>query len=197
MGFQAALVLFLAPIFSAPLISSEIESHRMDLLRLTRIPSWRIVSGKFQSVIIPLLFLMIATLPPYLALGRIQPDLIPRLVRSATTLLATLLFVASTGLFFSSMSRKSSTAIAATYVAVIGTCALGLVGLLGQDRFSPSWLERIFAINPVVTMLSEIGPKQLRQSFNLWLPNLRFLLVGTGVMLTLTTIKVARLMQPE
>jgi len=196
-SFQVALVLFAAPIFSAPLISSEIESGRFDLLRLTKLSSLRIITGKFESVIIPLAILLVATLPPYLALAYIEPALQKGIIRSTITLGATLLFICSAGIFFSSLSRKTSTSIAATYVVVVLTCVLSLIGLLAQETFSHAVLQRLFVINPVVTMLSESALPELRDRFRLWLPNLYFLLIGSGVLLALASFRVRQLVGPE
>ena len=196
-SFQMILVLFLAPIFSAPLISSEVESGRFDLLRLTKLRGLKITLGKFESVILPLLTLMIATLPPYLALGYIDRSLIPGILHSAGTLGATLLFVCSAGIFFSSMVRRTSTSVAATYVVVVLTCVVSLVGLLAESGFSHEVLQYLFVVNPVVSMLSEVALPELRQNFNLWLPNIYFLLVGSGVLLILTSLRVSYLVRPR
>jgi len=196
-SFQMALVLFAAPIFSAPLISGEVESGRFDLLRATKLTSLKIVSGKFQSVIIPLAILLVATLPPYLALAYIEPAIKQGIARSAVTLAATLLFVCSAGMFFSSISRKTSTSIAATYVVVVVTCVLSLIGLLAEQTFSPGTLRALFLINPVVTMLGEVALRDIHDTFHLWLPNLYFLLIASGVLLALTVFRVRQLVRPE
>jgi hypothetical protein len=196
-SFQMVLVLFLAPIFSAPLISSEVESGRFDLLRLTKLRGLKIVTGKFESVILPLLILMIATLPPYLALGYIDRSLIPGILRSAGTLGATLLFVCSAGIFFSSMVRRTSTSVAATYVVVVLTCVVSLVGLLAESGFSHEVLQTLFVVNPIVSMLSEVALPDLRQNFSLWLPNIYFLLIGSGVLLIATSLRVGYIVRPR
>lgn len=196
-SFQMVLMLLVAPIFSAPLISSEIESGRFDLLRLTKLSSIKIVSGKFQSVVLPLTMLVIATLPPYLALGYIEPVLWPHIARTGVTLVATLLFVCSAGMFFSAMSRKTATSVAATYVLVVLTCVLSLVGLLAPASFSPAVLRRVFVVNPVVTMLAEVALPSLRDKYELWLPNLYFLLVSSVVLMVLATLRVRMLVRPR
>lgn len=196
-SFQMVLVLFVTPIFSGPLISSEVEAGRFDLLRLTKLRSLQIVSGKFQSVIIPLFIMMLATLPPYIALGYIKPSLVPGIIRSAGTLVVTLLFVCAAGVFFSSISRKTSTSVASTYVVVVIMGVLSLVGLLAQDSFSHTVLQYMFVINPVVCMLSEVAYPSLRDNFQLWLPNLYFLLTGTVVLLCASAIRVYYLVKPR
>ena len=118
---------------------------------------------------------------------------------------ATLLFLSSAGVFFSSLSRKSSTSIAATYVTAVVICVLSLIGVLAPDRFSEPALARVFVVNPVVTVLRESAATQdspamfqaLRERSDLWLPNLRFLLVSTVVLLALTVARVRALMRPD
>ena len=200
-----ALIFFLVPLFSAPLISSEIESRHLDLLRLSRLSSLGIVVGKLESVVVLVSILLVATLPALLALGHVQKELVVPIKHCSATLLATVLFLSSAGVFFSSLSRKSSTSIAATYVTAVVICVLSLIGVLAPDRFSEPALARVFVVNPVVTVLRESAATQdspamlqaLRERFDLWLPNLRFLLVSTVVLLALTVARVRALMRPD
>ncbi|MFW5914909.1 MAG: ABC transporter permease [Planctomycetota bacterium] len=196
-SFQMALVLFLTPIFSGPLISSEIEAGRFDLLRLTKLKPLQIVTGKFQSVLLPLVIMMLATMPPYLALGYIDRALVPGILRSSATLGATLLFVCAAGIFFSSMARRTSTSVAATYIVVILMGVVSLVGLLARAGLSHSVLQTIFVINPVVAMLSEIAVPSLKQDFNLWLPNIYILLSGSAALLLAAAVRVHYLVRPR
>jgi len=196
---QAVLFLFIVPILSSTLICGEIEGKRFDLLRLTRLSSWRIVSGKLLAILLPLVILMIATLPPYLILARIDPD--PRLkaavVRSSVTMLSMLVFLSLVGIFFSSMGRRTAFSIAATYVVVVLTCVGGVMGLLGFSAFSRGTLYIMFVINPIVTVLGEVALSEKLEGFNLWGANLAFLWGASLVLLGLTVLRVRRLIRPE
>ncbi|MBS3764103.1 MAG: ABC transporter permease, partial [Planctomycetes bacterium] len=196
-SFQMVLILFLGPIFSAPLISREIENGHFDLLRLTKLRSLKIVAGKFESVILPLAILMVATLPPYLMLGYVKPEFVPGILRSSATLLVTLIFVCSAGIFFSSMCRKTSSSIAGTYTVVVLTCVMSLFGLLAAQSIHPDVLQKIFVINPVVTMLSETALTDLRETYDLWLPNLYILGGSIVVLLFVASLRVAMLVRPR
>ncbi len=195
-GFQMILILFMGPIFSAPLISREIENKRFDLLRLTRLSSLKIIAGKYQSVILPVLLLLAATMPAYLVLGYVDESLIPGILRSSVTLLVTLLFICSAGIFFSAFSRRTSTSIAATYAVVLVVCVLSLIGLPAQQHFSHGVLQILFVINPIVAMLSETALPALSEDFYLWLPNLYFMLVSTIIMLLIATIRTGYIVRP-
>ncbi len=195
-SFQMTLILFMGPIFSAPLISREVENQRFDLLRLTRLSSFTIVSGKYQSVIIPVVLLLIATLPPYFALGYVDRTLITGILRSSATLLATLIFICSAGVMFSSFAKRTSSSIAATYVVVVATCVLSLIGLLARQHFSHDVLQTMFVVNPIVVMLSEIALPELRETFRLWLPNIYFLIIAAISMLFVAVIRVSYIVRP-
>ena len=65
-----------------------------------------------------------ATRPALQALGHVQKGLVVPIKHC------------SAGVFFSSLSRKSSTSIAATYVTAMVICVLSLIGVLAPDRFS-------------------------------------------------------------
>ena len=143
-NFQMALIFFLVPLFSAPLISSEIASRHLDLLRLSRLTNLGIVVGKLESVVVLVSILLVATLPPLLALGHVQKEPVVSIKHCS----ATLLFLSSAGVFFSSLSRRSSTSIAATYVTAAVICVLSLIGVLAPDRFSEPELTRVFVVTP-------------------------------------------------
>ena len=198
-SLQSVLFLFVGPVLSATLISSEIEGERFDLLRLTRLSGWRIVSGKFQAALLPLAILLVATLPPYFLLAKIDPmlDMQMVIIRTGLTMLCMLLFIVSAGMFFSAVGRRSSFSIAATYVVVVIICVLGLIGLFRLDSFSHPVLYAMFVINPIVTVLSEVALPAVRGRFDLWQSNLVFLLVGSGILLLLTVLRVSMLLRPE
>ncbi len=204
-GLQTVVFLFLVPTLSATLISAEIEGNRFDLLRLTRLSSFGIVSGKFQAVLLPLIILMVATLPPYLVLTAIEPQVEVKLaiVRSAVTMLGMLLFISAAGIFFSSVSRRASFSIGATYAVVVLICVAGLMGLLGYDKisgvtlFSEQVLRALFVINPIVTVLGEVALQEELDGLSLWQPNLGFLLGGSVALLALTVWRVRALIRPE
>jgi ABC-type transport system involved in multi-copper enzyme maturation permease subunit len=73
------MLVLMGPAVAGGVICSDRETGVWDLLRVTPIPSWRIVSGKFLASIIPLLLLFLATLPALLLLVYFDPGLAPGL----------------------------------------------------------------------------------------------------------------------
>src|SRR6185369_3271410 len=60
-----ALVILITPTLASSLISGERESGGWQLLQMTPLSSFTIVSGKLMSVVVTLLLILLATLPGY------------------------------------------------------------------------------------------------------------------------------------
>lgn len=194
--FQLMLVMFIAPIMSAPLISAEVESGQFDLLRITRLNSWTIITGKFEAVLFPIVIMLIATIPPYFVITYIEPNLLMGVIRSTATVLATVFFFCAAGLCFSSFSSKTARAIAGTYTLVVVVCVLSLLGLLARGILSDRILEWMFKTNPIIAALSQVSLPLLKD-YNLWQPNLIFLIAGGLLLLIIGSIRVSFLVRPK
>jgi len=194
--FQMALVMFIAPILSAPLISAELESGQFDLFRITRLNSWTIVSGKLQAVLLPVIILLLATIPPYFVIAYIEPELIGGVLRSTVTVLATMLFFCSAGLCCSSFTSKTARAIATTYSLVVAVCVISMLGLLAGGILSERVLEWLFKTNPIISALSQVSMPSLKK-YDLWHPNLVILIVSSVVLLLLGAFRVRYLVRPK
>src|SRR5438067_6402232 len=72
---QIALLILFAPSLAAGLVSAERESGAWQLLRMTPLSAGKILRGKLMSVALPLLLLLCATLPGYIAMMTIKPTL--------------------------------------------------------------------------------------------------------------------------
>ena len=72
---QVALLILFAPSMAAGLVSSERESGSWQLLQMTPLSPVTILVGKLLSVLWPLLLLLCATLPGYVILMSIKPEL--------------------------------------------------------------------------------------------------------------------------
>ena len=123
-GLQLGLVAFLAPAFSAGIISSEREKQTYDLLMTTPLPSWVIVIGKLLAALAYLLLLVLTGLPlvslGYL-LGGVAPD---EVLVAMVLLLVTTLTYGAIGLWFSARLRSTIAATAMTYAVVVLPLAL-------------------------------------------------------------------------
>lgn len=78
-AMMVILIVLLGPAIAAGAICTDRETGVWDLMRVTPIPSWRIVTGKFQASIIPLLLLIMAALPAMFILVYFDSSFAPQL----------------------------------------------------------------------------------------------------------------------
>jgi hypothetical protein len=143
------------PSLAAGLISSERESGGWALLRVTPLSAGKILRGKLLSVGWPLLLLLCGTLPGYLVLMTIQPELIPHIQRVVGCLVAVAVFSVLVSAVASSIFRTTATATAASYLAIIAVCVLPLLVWLGRDEpFGHRAVEAALVISPVAAALN-------------------------------------------
>jgi len=121
---QLALLLLMAPIFSAGSITIEKEQKTMSALLTSLLTSEQIWWGKFVSSLLFVLLLLVTSLP-VLSMAFAFGGIGPWEVFSATiTTVIILAFMNSIGLFCSSAFRRSIHATAVSYATVV---ALGVV----------------------------------------------------------------------
>jgi ABC-type transport system involved in multi-copper enzyme maturation permease subunit len=194
--FQMAIVLFLVPILSAPLVSAEIENGQFELLRFTRLRAWTIVSGKFQAVLIPVLILLGATVPPYFVIAYLDANLIGGMIRAVVTVVLSVVFVCAAGLCTSAFSRRTARAISATYTLVVVLCVISMLGLLARGILEERVLVWLFRVNPVAVALGQLELGVLKD-YDLWRWNAQFLAIGALVMLVTAALRVGCLLRPR
>jgi hypothetical protein len=156
---MVVLVVLVGPALSGGTICGDVETGVWDLLRTTRMSSWRIVSGKFQAAIIPMGLLILATFPSFGVLLYVESTwpMLLAILRVIQVVLVTMLFTGVAGMFFSSLFLKTSAATAWTYALIIGMGLLTLLVLLGQDRFSAEFVTNVLMLNPVAASLDAAG----------------------------------------
>jgi ABC-type transport system involved in multi-copper enzyme maturation permease subunit len=154
-SLQAALLLLFAPSLSAGLISAEREAGGWELLRLTPLSAGRILRGKLASAAWPVLLLFGATLPGYLVMMIVRPELAHQAVRvlvSLGLLAALALLVGATA---SSLFRSTASATAAAYLVLAAVCIGPLLVWLGRDApFGHGTVETALTIDPVAAALA-------------------------------------------
>jgi ABC-type transport system involved in multi-copper enzyme maturation permease subunit len=151
---QTALIILFAPSLAAGLISSEREGGGWQLLRMTPLAPGRIIRGKLMSVVWPLFLLMCATLPGYIVLMTIEPELIPQVRRVLICLGLTAAFAVLLSAAASSVFRSTAAATAAANLVMIAVCVLPLLGWLGKDApFGHATVEAILMVSPVAAAL--------------------------------------------
>ena len=134
MLLQTALLILFAPSLAAGLISSEREGRTWTLLRTTPLSSGRILRGKLLSAAWPLLLLLCGTLPGYIVLMTIRPELRSQMDQVIGCLAATALFCVLASAAASSFFRSTASATAASYLIIIAVCLFPLLIWLGQGR---------------------------------------------------------------
>lgn len=196
-AMMVVLVLLVGPAMAGGTISSDRETGIWDLIRVTRMPSWRMVSGKFQASIVPLLLFALATLPALLILLYINIDLWPNMVRICYVIGVTILFVSTAGTFFSSVFSRTATATACTYALVMGVQLLTMLVLLGRSLFSVQFVESILVLNPVMAAMDAAGHASMKEYVGLMSRHMQIMGVAIAVMFVITVVRVYQLRRPE
>jgi len=190
------MIILIGPAMSAGAISSDRETGVWELLRTTRLSSWRIASGKFQASIIPLLLMVAAILPSLAVLLYIDPTVLPNVLRVLAVVGSTIFFVSSAGMFFSSLFARTSTATAWTYGVVISLGLATLLMLLGDEAFSAGLVRPILLVNPVAAVMEAAG-SSVMQKYSLLGDHLRIMLTAGAALCVLTVVRVFQLRRPE
>jgi hypothetical protein len=116
------------------------------------------VRGKLVGVAWPLLLLLCATLPGYIAMMTIEPALAPRVQRVVACLALTAVFVVLVSAASSTLFRSTAAAMSASYVAILIVC-LGplLVWLAREAPFGHATVEAALLVDPVAAALQASG----------------------------------------
>ncbi len=154
---QAALIVLLTPSLAAGLISADVESGSWQLLQMTPLPVRRIVLGKLASVLWPVLLILVSTVPGYLVMVHIKPDMWLQVRQVLICLLLTGMFSIALSFAASSVFHRTAVATAVSYAALAVICGGTMfVWLLEGSPFGHATVERILTINPVAAALNTI-----------------------------------------
>ena len=152
---QTALLILFAPSLAAGLISAEREGGSWTLLRTTPLSPGVILRGKLFSAAWPLFLLLCATLPGYLVLMMIRPELRPQVERVVACLATTAVFCVLVSAAASSLFRTTAAATAASYLVIVAVCLFPLLIWLGRDApFGHSTVESALVMSPVAAALN-------------------------------------------
>jgi ABC-type transport system involved in multi-copper enzyme maturation permease subunit len=190
---QVALLVLITPSLAAGLISTEIESGGWPLLQMTPMSAIRIVWGKLLSVILTLLLVLCATLPGYVVMIYIEPGLKMQVQRVVICLLATAGFAMLLSAAVGSLFRRTASATAAAYVALLSVCGAPLLVWLGRDApFGHDTVEAALLINPIAAALSVIRLNGFRD-YQLIPGNWWFLGIVSAICLVLLIVQTSRI----
>jgi ABC-type transport system involved in multi-copper enzyme maturation permease subunit len=152
---QMAVLVLLTPSLAAGLISSERETGGWQLLQMTPLSPGRIIRGKLLSVVWPLFLVLCATLPGYVVMIAIQPELTRQVLRVIVCLGLTAAFAILVGAVVSSLFPRSAIATAGAYLVLLTICAGPVLVWLGRDApFGHRTVEAALAVNPVAAALN-------------------------------------------
>ena len=193
---QVLLIVVMTPSLASGLISGERDGGGWELLRLTPLSAAKIIRGKLFSVLWTLLLVLLATLPGYLVMIYIRPQMGYQvqlvLICLAWTVIYTLAVSSAVGSFF----RSTAVATAVTYVAVMLLFLTPMLVWFGRERpFGHSTVEAALMVNPVGAALSVIETPGF-QDYNL-LP-VSWVIAGilSAIMFTVFGLQVWRLTRP-
>lgn len=152
---QTAILILFTPSLAAGLVSTERESGSWQLLRMTPLSTGKILRGKLLSVVWPLLLLLCATLPGYVFLMTIKPELGPQVVRVVISLGVTAVFAMIVSVAASCLFRTTAVSTAAANLILVGICIGTLLMVIARDApFGKETVETVLTINPVAAALN-------------------------------------------
>ncbi len=194
---QLALLLLMAPIFSAAALTIEKEQRTMAGLLTTLLEPVQIWWGKFASSLMYVFLLLVAALPVLsvvFAFGGVGPWEVGIMTLTTVVILST---VSAISLFWSSVFRRSVHATAVSYVSVVVLTFVTFVIFMIGEMISrgASWNEMHYGVkaplyfNPFFFLTMSFVPAN--QLYPEWVQGLAvFVLLGVvGALLTLRNIR--------
>jgi len=195
-AMMVVLIVLIGPAITGGTICADRESGVWELMRTTRLSSWRVVSGKLQASVIPLLLVALAMVPALGILLWFDFELWPNVVRIGYVVGMTILFVSTAGMFFSSLLARTATATAWTYGLIITLAMATLLVLLGQEHFSQRFIRGVFLVNPIMAAMDAAGNPAM-QRHNLMIPHLKIIGATTAAMFVVAVVRVFHLRRAD
>ncbi|MFW6132885.1 MAG: ABC transporter permease [Planctomycetota bacterium] len=199
-ALSVLVLVLVGPAITGGTLCSDRESGVWDLIRTTRLPSWRIVTGKLQAAVIPLLLLVVAIVPTLLILPLLVDftvNLWPVTWRVVQVVLMTAAFVAVAGMFFSGLCQRTATATAWTYGLVITLTLLTLLMRLGAGRFGHRVVATVFTVSPLAAALDAADSDALGRYPGLMGRHLTVMAGVVAVMLAASVVRIIQLRRPD
>ena len=156
-GLEFGLVIFVVPAITGGTISGERDHGTLDLLLATTLGPYRIIMGKLISVVSKLLIYVISSLPILALVFTMGGAGLADLLRYMLLILLTSLYIGSFGVFMSVIFKKTSTAMAVTYVWImfiaLGTIFVTLMSTAVRPVDNNA-LNPVFLLNPIITLFA-------------------------------------------
>jgi hypothetical protein len=152
---QFCLVILLTPSLASSLISGERESGGWVLLQMTRLRGGTILRGKLMSVVCTLLLVVISTMPGYMMMVYLQPDLWLSVSRVAISLGFACLFSLAVSASVSSIFQRAAVSTTVTYSLLLGLYAGTMLIWLARDApFGHDIVEKALRLNLLAASLN-------------------------------------------
>src|SRR5262249_61266623 len=149
-----ALLILFAPSLGAGLISTERENDTWQLLRMTPLSPAKILTGKLLSVVWPLLLVLCATLPGYVVLMTLKPELAYQMERVVICLALAALFAILVSATTSTLFRSTAAASTASYFALLSVWLMPLlVWLCRAAPFGHETVQTVLSVSPLAAAL--------------------------------------------
>ena len=156
-----------------------------------------ILRGKLASAIFPLLLLLCATLPGYLVMITIDPELAPQAQRVVICLVVMALFAVLVGAVASSMFRSTATATVTANLVLVAVCVAPLLAWLGRDApFGRDTVETVLSASPLAAALHASGTHGFTE-YELLPANWWVMGAMCFVLVILLVLRTRRLYRPE
>jgi len=194
---QAALIVLVTPSLAAGLISAEIESGGWQLLQMTPLSASKILRGKLASVVWPVLLILVSTLPGYVVMVYIQPEMWLQVRQVLVCLAFTALL--SISLSFAASSLFSRTAMATTVAySTLGVFCGGtmLIWLLRDSPFGHATVQWALTTNPIAPALTVIRMPGFTQ-YSLIPANWWFVAFASALSAAIVLLRTRRLTRPQ
>ncbi len=197
LAFQIGLIVLVVPSLTAGAITQEREKMNLDLLRLTRLRAGQFLRGKLQVAMVFLLFLVIGFLPLWYAILYLETNTLEQILRCWAIIGATMVLTLATGLFCSSLVRRTAAATATAYGILLLLSVATFFPALMPGRIGGSLAELIYALNPFVCAIQGLTSEYFQRLPDLWARHLQLSLGLSLVFALAALIRVRRMLSPE
>ena len=162
---QLVLVLLVTPAFTAGSISGERERQPLDLLLVTKMSPFSIVTGKFLSGLSIIVLMVVATMPVFSLVMYFGGTSAPYIVAVTGYMLLICGAFGAVSIFFSTIFKKTVTSMVFTYICtgilcggtiIIYAIACSVYGSYYQAALPIGVRLPLLAINPAVGLISII-----------------------------------------
>lgn len=141
---ETIAICFLTPALTAGCISIEKERQTLEVLLTTKMTTWQIIKGKYFSSIMLVLMLIVSGLP-VMSLVYIYGGIsLWQMLLMILVLIATTMYVASFGVFFSTLVKNTIVSVILTYITIgvlFGATFMGAFGGMGALAMVNEYIE--------------------------------------------------------